>query len=467
MSEMTRFGINICLLGTLSVGKTTFVKTLLSEIKTVIHVDKSTIYPQIYHEMHPFNKSTKMIFNPNYHLTVFEQCIPKISQLTNRLEGVFLSIHDIPGLNSVNTKDIHTRFVKKNFSKYDIIVFMIDVTTSLNTSDEINLLNLIIEQLWENQKRGLVQKLIIVVNKCENYDVDDEIQEMFRQVETIIKHKIKDKNLKPIFFPLACENAYVYYMTIHQPEIMLDMEIYDRIGISQFGKKEWTKIKCEKIKFIQDAIIHKNIDLDSGFENIINHISNYLGDSGYWNQYLILQNRIKSSWSNLLEYVNQLCVTNKWILLYTKMKMLSKKIWRILHYSMLLYTNYCILDSIKSTPMLFIKYLEQYFNLYISYLDDIPARCLIIIGEHLRRIVFFVQKIIGFNDKLLVTRINMIKLKILVYQTMKYNLMPINNAFMFLDNYKSTKYSHELILRNQIGNNFLIWILDWIFRLIK
>lgn len=426
------FNINICLLGNLAVGKTTFVQTLLSDVKQSTPI-RSTIYPQIYRTVHKFKK------------------------LTNQLDGVFMTIHDIPGLNNANTKNRYTRYVQNNFSRYDIILYMIDVTTGLNTSDEIETLNLILEQLKQNQKNGLVQKLIVVINKCENYDVDTEIQEMYQQVKTTIKNKIQNKQLDPTFFPLACENAYAYYMTIHQPTITLDMNIYDRIGINQFGKKKWNNIKGDKSIFIKNAIINGDIDLESGFENIIGYISNYLGETNYQNQYLILQNRIKSSWIKLITYVNRMCLVNKWFILSIKRQVLEKNIWRILHYSIVLHLSCDGIDSSKSTLTLFTKYLEQYLDAYISSMENIPMEYLIIVNDHLERIFYASQKMTLLNDAIVMT-----KMKILVSQIIKHIPLSISHVIDLL-NQDYQKYSHGLISKKSMDYPQVLFY--WFFRM--
>ena len=185
-------------------------------------------------------------------------------------------IYDIPGLNDSATKNIFYDYVKNNFYKFDIVVYNVDINSGLNTTDELDILNLIKSCIHEiKTKYNKEVKLVIICNKCD--DSNDEIEEMYEQVCDIVK---KNGLTCPI---LKYSAVYTYmYRSVNTPE-NLDKAYIDKIGIDSMGRVGWSKqSKSKNMDELWDLIkVHLSENIDeslklSGFDEFKNIICSSL-----------------------------------------------------------------------------------------------------------------------------------------------------------------------------------------------
>ena len=145
--------------------------------------------------------------------------VPRVNNLVRNInfnQEVYLTFYDIPGLNDSRTKQVYFEYFNKNFSKFDIVIFMVDIYSALNTSDEIDIL----ESIVKNSKKSESTKLIVLANKCDDLfldssnkiKLDEELTEMLDQIKTTVKQKIQQLNPKLEYdiIPISCENSYIY-----------------------------------------------------------------------------------------------------------------------------------------------------------------------------------------------------------------------------------------------------------------
>lgn len=99
--------------------------------------------------------------------------VPPVHDLIKLVPGTFLSIYDLPGLNDSMTKDVYHHYVLENFKKIYIIIHIIDINSALNTSNEIDILKLILKEMSDNmEKYNIENKLICLLNKCNELEYD-------------------------------------------------------------------------------------------------------------------------------------------------------------------------------------------------------------------------------------------------------------------------------------------------------
>src|SRR6056297_1887788 len=183
--------INIPILGAVSAGKSTLVNGLFVKTYSHMKIRRTTMVPQVYHETDEKNYTIDcqeiMRLNKNINDRINEKeiitkddlqevnyFVPTIDNLISRIENVYLSFYDTPGLNDSKTKDLYFDYVKNNFYKFDIIFYVIDINSSMNTHDEFSILKLILENMKNNKNNfDITNYLLIILNKCDNIYKDD------------------------------------------------------------------------------------------------------------------------------------------------------------------------------------------------------------------------------------------------------------------------------------------------------
>jgi hypothetical protein len=169
----------------------------------------------------------------------------------NILENSYVNVYDIPGLNDARTKDIYYDYLDTNFHKFNLVVFMVDIHSGLNTSDEMDMLRFIINNTkdqFEKNKRNIYT--LIIVNKADDMQTEEdsdkleitgELKEMFEQVENTVKEEFAKSGLKDNvigIIPLCAIDAYLYRMVKkHGKSFKLSPEQILKIGVNENGKK--------------------------------------------------------------------------------------------------------------------------------------------------------------------------------------------------------------------------------------
>jgi hypothetical protein len=278
-----------------------------------------------------------------------ENMIPQIKNFVGLPDNVYMDIYDIPGLNDFKTRDIYFKWIEDNFSELDIILHIVDINSPLNTTDELNILEMIVKNIkTEKEKNDREVLLLTVINKCDEMDcgayhfkLDEEDQENYDQVvkhtqEVVAKlisdeafqgdgeirarrsgkRKNKNKNKYPFdynfeFTPISAADTFVYRMLHNDPHVELDMKLLQKFGINEIGKRLWNRMSDpDRIKMVKkhfaDVDINETLEM-TGYNRFKTIMNDYLTKE---RQSKILINRLKKEINNE-EIMNNNITTNK------------------------------------------------------------------------------------------------------------------------------------------------------------
>ena len=264
--------INLCFVGGVSTGKSTILNAIFCEELTQCKIKRTTMVPTIYIEnentspnITPPETIFKLISNKNKEIIEQTESGNKINKHEydelkfnvgkldiNVLNGSYVNVYDIPGLNDARTKNVYYSYLDENFTKFNLVVLLVDIHSGLNTSDEIDIVNFITNHTkYELETNNKQIYTLVVVNKADDMQVDEdepdklnltgELSEMFEQVETTItsefdKHGIQNQLIGII--PLCAIDSYLYRMVKkHGKDFKLSPEQILKIGINENGKK--------------------------------------------------------------------------------------------------------------------------------------------------------------------------------------------------------------------------------------
>lgn len=377
--------INIAILGAVSAGKSTFLNSLFVKTYSDMKIKRTTMVPQVYHEVKNLRNhtSSKEIRERNAQINNIlikktengeeisqddikeaEYFVPQIYDLAQLKKNVFLSIYDIPGLNDSKTKNLYFNYIDTNFYKFDVIFFVIDINSAINTSDEVDILVSIIKNIKKNKESyNIDTKLIILMNKCDEMYLDngklllgEEYAEMFNQAKKIIDDNIKNIYPGLIFsmIRLSSEDAYVYRMYKVNPKAKLDMKYINKFGYNEYGKTRWNKLsekrKTEKIAKIIKETNYKDAIKLTGFTNLKSALEQYLTPE---NQYNYISNHVKYELFNITNFnnVDISIEINKFYNINNKIKILSKEFKKT--------------DMINLCEDIFDKYIDNYLGKHL------------------------------------------------------------------------------------------------------
>jgi GTP-binding protein EngB required for normal cell division len=312
--------INLCFVGGVSTGKSTILNAIFCEELTQCKIKRTTMVPTIYIENEndaPNITSPELIFttisDKNKEIIEKTETGKKLNQKEydelkfnvgkldiNILNGSYVNVYDIPGLNDARTKDVYYDYLDENFTKFNLVVLLVDIHSGLNTSDEIDIVNFITNhtkyELETNKKQIYT---LVVVNKADDMQVDEEdpdailkltgeLSEMFDQVQNTITSEFKNKAIEKHLIgiiPLCAIDSYLYRMVKkHGKKFKLSPEQILKIGINENGKRFSTlkpatqEDRVYKIldnnKFINDMIKL------SGFSRLENILHKFLTENG-------------------------------------------------------------------------------------------------------------------------------------------------------------------------------------------
>ena len=288
--------------------------------------------PQVYFETNKINKKdssaikkqnsqlNKNLYNKDPKSLTIEDIketyyiVPKVKDLVNLNKNVNLTVYDIPGLNDCQTKNLYFQYLNDNFYKFDVILFIVDIHSALNTSDESDILEKILQNSKENfEKYGIQKKLIVVANKCDelifNGDQfefqDEELGEMFNQIETIVKQRVDNiyPDMQYSIVPLSSEDSYIYRMYDENPTYELDLKHINKFGCNEYGRSRWNRLSnVQKKNKIQELMIKMNIKetlKHTGFLRFSKILNKYLN---YENQYIFLLNHLRYGLQKIDKY---------------------------------------------------------------------------------------------------------------------------------------------------------------------
>tara|TARA_B100002051_G_C16730909_1_gene638174 strand:+ start:545 stop:2587 length:2043 start_codon:yes stop_codon:yes gene_type:complete len=272
-----------------------------------------------------FNGSVEL---SNENCKVVKNMIPKIKDFTSLSDNIFVDIYDIPGLNDAKTRDIYYKWIEDNFSELDIIIHIVDINSPLNTSDQIDILKMLIKNIdQEKKKNGRDVFLLTLVNKCDEMDqedgvfvMDDEDQENYDNIIKTTEEIIKEilgadtTDLRPLgqwcsakgdvllnydFTPISAADTFVYRMLHNDPSVEMDMKLLQKFGINEVGRRAWNKMddegRRELIKeHFEEADISDTLEI-TGYLQFTEILKKYLTKD---RQSKILIDRIKQELQN-------------------------------------------------------------------------------------------------------------------------------------------------------------------------
>lgn len=300
MSEYNE-NIHIAILGPVSAGKSTLLNALFSDTFSDMKRKKTTMLPQIYKTTSEENKieSSDIILKKNkesneeilklresgqYNNSHFKEIIYNVGQIPDFIEipdeYCTYSILDMPGLNcSGDGNKIYYDYLQNNSKNIDIYVLVFDVNSSLNTTDEENILKEVNKYIQQNE-HGYVH---ILINKCDDIDfesntkftfTDDEIEELYDRCIEISNKNLKDIRGKITISPICTSELYVYRGAINNIE-SLDEKQLDNIIKSEGGKKQFTELNKKGIEFKRKFVKGLINDKKSNLSN------DWMKDTGY------------------------------------------------------------------------------------------------------------------------------------------------------------------------------------------
>ena len=160
--------LNLCIVGCVSSGKSTLLNALFCEELTQTKIKRTTMTPCIFVEnndnIETFDKINETISNTNTKLIKqsengntkyddYNALSFNVGKLDIDIGHELVTIFDIPGLNDARTKSIYYKYLEDNFIKFNIMLFIVDINSGLNTSDEIDILDFIVNQTIKNNER--------------------------------------------------------------------------------------------------------------------------------------------------------------------------------------------------------------------------------------------------------------------------------------------------------------------------
>ena len=153
-----RLSLRIAIGGCISSGKSTLLNAICATTYSDMQRKRTTMKPQIYcetkNELDPIyiagirehNKiDNSEIYKKGSELTIDDIKpsifpIPRIPDFMNLNEECYLDIYDLPGLNDSQTQDVFFQYIDQSHLDFDMIVYIVDVCSALNTNDEMNIL---------------------------------------------------------------------------------------------------------------------------------------------------------------------------------------------------------------------------------------------------------------------------------------------------------------------------------------
>ena len=304
--------INVAIVGSVSVGKSTLLNTIFAEAFSDCNLKRTTMTPQVYYEcggnydddLTTEIRSQNTVINQQL-ISKTEQHIPltyddiqetkhivsNIHDFTKLEEDIYLTIYDIPGVNDGDTKELYFRYITENFNTFDIIIFVVDICSALNTSDEREILDTLVTNCKSNYENyGIHNKMIILANKCDEmylHDdghtlvLDEELQEMMEQLNSVVNQKINSTfpSLDYKILPISSENSFIYRVYSKDCSVELDIKYLNKFGYNEYGKTRWNKLtEKRKRSKIRELLDDPENDINetltttgfTGFKNILN-----------------------------------------------------------------------------------------------------------------------------------------------------------------------------------------------------
>lgn len=298
--------VNMCILGCVSAGKSTILNAMFCQDFSESKIKRTTMIPTAFVEtrnskichsqpdisqhISEVNKQIIEITEKGQLLNLEQfgnHMIFNVDKLDIKISKDFnVTIFDIPGLNDARTKEQYFNYLRTNFHLFNVVIFVVNIESGLNTSDEMDILNLIAEHIQVQTKLGKKIKMITIANKADEMQlnertgfpeiVSEELKEMYNQINLTISQVFKKKQIESHLIgtvPICGIDAHLFRMVKSLgSKYNLTPSQIQRIGTSEMGTRFRTKSPQEQRNIVNKVLsdqsfIDEMIKL-SGFERI-------------------------------------------------------------------------------------------------------------------------------------------------------------------------------------------------------
>ena len=309
--------VNICILGCVSAGKSTILNAMFCQDFSESKIKRTTMMPTAFVEtrnakisqsqpvisqhISDINKQIIEMTEKGQALNLAQfgnHMIFNVDKLDIKISKDFnVSIFDIPGLNDARTKEQYFNYLRNNFYLFNIVIFVVNIESGLNTSDEMDILNLIAEHISAQSKLEKNIKMLTIANKADEMQlnekngfpeiVSEELKEMYNQINLTISYVFKKKHIESHLIgtvPICGVDAHLFRMVKSLgSKYNLTPSQIQRIGTSEMGTRFRSKTPQEQKNIVNKVLsdqsfIDEMIKL-SGFERIDQLLSECMKNS--------------------------------------------------------------------------------------------------------------------------------------------------------------------------------------------
>lgn len=379
--------VRYVILGPVSAGKSTFFNALFTQTCSDMKRKKTTMLPQHYHIVHDKKAdTTEQIYEKNKqsndeillkrenktfdYKTDFKEIYHKVNPLADFVslpdKNATYSILDMPGLNC-GGDDMYYDYIATISHNIDIYFVLFDINSGLNTSDEIKIIDLVVNEVKKN-KHGYIYFLI---NKCDDLEFeedgtiifsDDELLELYnRSIEIInlkCEHIVNQFSVMPI-----CSSKLYIYRGVKNDIDLIDEKQLDTIIKSVCGSRELKKINSieKKRDFIsgllkdtdkkkKDNDLYESWMTETGYHLLKHQLATYI-NCNYNN---IIFHHIEMEIDKVMKEFSKMCSDNETI--YNKM------INEMFIFDKLI-TNVVKVTKLKTLPKFIVLKIKEYDTL--------------------------------------------------------------------------------------------------------
>lgn len=304
---------SIAIFGSVSCGKSTLINSIFAKHLSQMNIRRTTMTPQVYNFNCQINTriddDTEILeqnegINSRFQTEIWDgktiNCFdsPFPPNFLPENPNLNFRLYDLPGLNDQSTSHIYMKWANDNFSLFDCIILVIDINSGLNTSDEINICELIFSKMAVFQHVNL----IILTNKCDEIDYRNgqyivcnrEKEEIFNEqvVPTLnrLKEKYKIDEMRCNIIKFCSKNAFIYRTIQHNTSAnarkhldenhlheMIQLEVLRSEWLRLSDSEKEDKINCLIDRLRCDVEMYERNMILSGFvklKEVLNNVVN-------------------------------------------------------------------------------------------------------------------------------------------------------------------------------------------------